>query len=197
MRAQVMWAACAAATLASPSMAQWNDVATDLPNVPFGAPIWPVNAPGVEYVAFGAIFTGQVDIDFITILININTPTLIVDVDCLVPTQDSLLGIGLFNQYPNVMVNDDDLDGPEDFMGVTNHPLDSAFDVTAFLGGPITAGTLFTIAITRSGDVTWQGTDPFLAKLEWQLRVYTAVPAPGAACALAAGGLLAVRRRRR
>lgn len=196
MRAQVVMAACAAAAMAAPAMAQWNDLSSDLPNVPFGTPIWPVNAPGVEYVAFGAIFTGQVDIDFITILININTPTLIVDLDCLTPSQDSLLGIGLFNQYPTVMTNDDDFDGPIDAMAINNHPLDSAFDVTAFLGGPITAGTLFTIAITRGGDVNWQGTDPFLAKLEWQLRVYT-VPAPGAAGVLAAGALLASRRRRR
>lgn len=185
----------AAVGVAPGALAQWNDGASDLPNVPFGTPIVPITTPGTTHVAFGTILTGQTDIDFISILVNFATPTLIVDLDTGNLSQNSLLGIAPFNQYPTLMVNDDDNDGPDDFAGVQVFPRDSAFNVTGFLAAPVNGGTLFTIAITRSGDTNWVGTNLDLGKLEWHLYV-TAVPTPGAAMLAACAGMLGMRRRR-
>jgi len=168
----------------------------DLPNVPAPVPNIVIPGPGVTHVGRGLIGFTTFDVDFITITVPFSCSTFIVDIDDGTPTQNSLLGVGPIGNYP-IYTNDDDFDGPLDqFAGHFLYPKDSALDLVAAQGGPVTGGSQFTIGITISGDPTFTGQFQD-AKLEWDLYVYAVlIPSPGTAALVSLAGLAALRRRR-
>jgi hypothetical protein len=198
--------AASSSALTSPSLAAgpiWSEgINGDLPNSPVGSPILPAT-PGVTWAVQGIIGTNFVDVDFVTIVVPFATNRLLLDVDTNTIHQDSVMGVANINQYPSnpALINDDDLDIPDDALAGHNFiPLDSMVDVTAVLGSPLPANSIFTVAIGRTGEqfLNWNGTSHLDRKLEYKLWVYTEiVPAPGAIGLGLAGLCLAARRRRR
>lgn len=192
--AAVLCLVCAApAAMASPTWSEY--VNGDLPNAPTPGPMVQINTLGVTHVAVGVEIGGTTDVDYINIIFNVGCTVAIIDLDQGNSHQNSLLGVGPFMSFPTFL-NDDDLDGVIDqYAGVFNWPTDSAIDLTAAIGGPIIPGQMYTIMVSRTGDAGFDGNgDPF--KLEWNLWVYTDVPAAPTGLALAAG-MAAVSRRRR
>jgi hypothetical protein len=99
------------------------------------------------------------------------------------------------------LINEDDLNVLDDLTcGHATVSTDSLVDVTAILGSPLPANSVFTIAIGRTGEqfIGWTGAGSQMAKLEYQLYVYTeVVPGPGMAGAFGIGGLMVIGRRKR
>ncbi|MGH7133267.1 MAG: hypothetical protein ACREJO_15145 [Phycisphaerales bacterium] len=187
---------CAAgAAVASPTYSEM--ISGDLPNAPTPGPMVPIAPLGITHVAVGVEIGNTTDVDYINIIFPLGATIAIIDLDQGNPNQNSLLGVGPFLGFPTIALNDDDNDGVLDqYTGVFTWPTDSALDLTAALGGPIAPGSMFTIMVSRTGDAGFDGNgNPY--KLEWNLYVYTAVPAAPTGALAGAGMLVLARRRRR